>query len=180
MRKTAFFTSILLAVLWCIPQYGVFSVQQAAGASRYEQERQGGTSRQSPNQLRAQTNYAGDIMSLTNAERRKARLPELVADNELVAATALRARELATRFAHTRPDGSSFDTVLREFRVRPYKSWGENILYNMHEAPADAVKTWMNSPGHRANILNKGFTHTGVGVHRSGGKTYVVQIFVGR
>lgn len=126
------------------------------------------------------SDYAGGIINLTNAERRKAGLRDLSLDPELMAATSLRARELEKSFSHNRPDGRPYDTVLRELRVKSYSSWGENILQNMSENPADAVTQWMNSSGHRANILKSEFTHIGVGVHRSGGKTYVVQIFVGR
>jgi len=132
-------------------------------------------------QLQGQTShYAGGIVSQTNAERRKAGLRDLSIDNELTAAANQRARELVSRFSHTRPDGRSYETVLRECHVSAYKSWGENILYNMSEDPADAMRSWMNSSGHRANILGRDFTHIGVGVYRSGGKVYVVQLFLGR
>ena len=124
--------------------------------------------------------YAVDIVNLVNAERRKARLGDLAIDNELMAATALRARELESAFSHNRPDGRSYDTVLREFNVRPYNAWGENILYNQSNNPADAMQQWMDSSGHRANILSGNFTHIGVGIHQSEDITYVVQIFVGR
>jgi len=126
------------------------------------------------------SNYAADIVNLTNAERRRAGLSDLRIDNEAMAAAALRARELEQNFSHTRPGGRSWDTVLREFRVASHNSWAENILWNMSDRPADAMQQWMNSSGHRANILRNGYTHIGVGVHRSGGRTYVVQIFVGR
>ena len=124
--------------------------------------------------------YANEVVNLSNAERRRAGLRDLVIDNEAMAAAALRARELERVFSHNRPDGRGWDTVLREYNVRSYNRWGENILYNMSSNAADAVTQWMNSPGHRANILNGNFTHIGAGVHQSGGRTYVVQIFIGR
>ena len=124
--------------------------------------------------------YANKVVELTNAERRKEGLGALRIDEDLMKATAKRARELESEFGHTRPDGDDWDTVLDEFGVSPYNRWGENVLYNSSGKPGDAVEQWMNSPGHRANILNGGYTHIGVGAYQSGGLTYVVQIFVGR
>jgi len=124
--------------------------------------------------------YVTEVVNLTNAERRKAGRSNLSIDSELMAATGQRAREMVRKLDHTRPDGRSWDTVLNEFRVRSYNVWGENILYNMSDRPSDAVAQWMNSPGHRANILEEDYTHIGVGVYRNREDTYVVQIFVGR
>ena len=124
--------------------------------------------------------YANEVLNLTNAERRRVGLHDLAVDNDAMGAAALRARELERLFAHARPDGRSWDTVLSEFNVSSYHIWGENLLYNHSNSAAVAVSQWMNSPGHRANILNGGYTHIGVGAHQSGGRTYVVQIFIGR
>jgi uncharacterized protein YkwD len=136
--------------------------------------------RQQPQPQQQPSNYAADVVNLTNAERRRAGLSDLRIDNELMAAAAQRARELERHCSHGRPDGRSWNTVLREFRVASYNSWSENILFNMSDRPADAVAQWMNSSGHRANILRRESSRIGVGVHRSGGRTYVVQLFVGR
>ena len=125
--------------------------------------------------------YARDVVALTNVERRKAWLRALQIDNELMAAAAQRAREIERHLAHTRPDGRPFNTIFREFQVKSYNRSGENlILYYMSDSPAEAVRVWMNSPKHQANILRKEFTHTGVGVHRSGNRTYAVQFFAAR
>ena len=188
MRKKAVFNACLLvlAFVWFVPEYCVI-IQTAEGGFRREHDRRDRRrderrheNTQQP-QIQAQTSdYAGDIVNLTNAERRKAGFRNLGIDDELMAAASLRARELVSEFDHRRPDGRSWDTVLREYRVRSYNSWGENILYNMSDKPAEAMNQWMNSSGHHTNILSKNFTHIGVGVHRNGGRTYVVQIFVGR
>lgn len=122
----------------------------------------------------------GEVVRISNAERRKARLGDLRADDELMAAAAKRAAEIPRLFEHKRPDGRSWDTVLTEYRVKRYNSWGENILYNSSGKATDAMTWWMKSPGHRANILNGDYTHIGVGVYKSSGKTYFVQLFVGR
>ena len=124
--------------------------------------------------------FANQVINLTNAERRKEGLHDLVIDNELAAAASLRAREIERKFEHTRPDGRSFATIISEFHVEPHNLRGENILYNTSDSPAYAVWQWMNSIGHRANILRREFTHIGVGVHRSARRTYVAQLFVGR
>ena len=124
--------------------------------------------------------YVNAVINLTNVERSKAGLHNLRIDDELMASTALRAREIERKFDHARPDGRSFDTALSEFGVKSYKWCGENIVHNTSDNPADALTAWMNSSGHRANILKREYTHIGAGVHRSGDTTYVVQIFVAR
>jgi uncharacterized protein YkwD len=128
-----------------------------------------------------------EIIRSSNAERKKVGLRELRRDDEAMEAASRRASELEDSFSHTRPGGRSFDTVFREYGVKPYQWWGENI-YNARSGSvanntfsgAEAVNWWMNSPGHRANILNKNYTHIGVGVYRSGNKIYLVQLFAGR
>ena len=124
--------------------------------------------------------YAGEIIRLTNAEREKEGLRELIVDNELMEAAAQRAYEIEEVFDHVRPDGRSWDSVLLEFSVEPFNWWGENILYSTNQNPAHAMNQWMNSEGHRSNILHENFTHIGVGAYVSGNRIYVVQLFVGR
>jgi uncharacterized protein YkwD len=185
VRKKILSAVLLPALVVFVAAYGLFSAPPVEGASREEHgSRHGGRGDNSERMQRQpqsqMSKYALSVVNLSNAERRKAGLRELAADNALMAAAARRAQELERRFEHTRPNGKKFDTVFREFNVGSYNAWGENILYNSSEDPADALKQWMNSSGHRANILGKQFTHIGVGAHRSGGKTYVVQLFVGR
>ncbi|MCL2011041.1 MAG: CAP domain-containing protein [Synergistaceae bacterium] len=125
--------------------------------------------------------YANEVVNLTNAERRRAGSRDLAVDNEAMAAAAQRARELERSFNHARPDGRDWRTVMNEYNVRqPNQYSGENILYNHSNNPAEAVAQWMDSQGHRENILRRDYTHIGVGVHQSGGRTYVVQVFIGR
>ena len=126
------------------------------------------------------TGYADEVISRTNAERQKVGLRMLDKDSGLMAATALRAQEIERVFEHTRPDGRPYYTVLSEFQVKSYNRWAENIIYSTGGTPAEAMEWWMNSPGHRVNILNKDYTHIGVGVHQSKGQTYFVQLFIGR
>ena len=87
----------------------------------------------------------------------------------------MRARESAQSFSHTRPDGGSFSTALTEAGVSYIRS-GENIAYGQ-TTPQQVVQAWMDSAGHRANILDAGFTHIGVGYAVVNGTAYWTQLF---
>ncbi len=112
------------------------------------------------------------VASLLNAARRDAGLSELELDADLCAA----AQEIAQSFSHTRPDGSSCFTILEEFGIS-YRAAGENIAMGQR-TPEEVMDGWMNSSGHRANILNGTFTSIGVGYYVDGaGAAHWVQIF---
>ena len=120
--------------------------------------------------------YAQEVVRLVNLERANAGLPALAMDAQLSAAAAIRAGEIDASFSHTRPDGTSCFTVLRELGI-PYRACGENIAKGS-PTPARVVEGWMNSAGHRANILNKNFTTIGVGVHEdAAGVMHWAQLF---
>lgn len=90
----------------------------------------------------------------------------------------MRAREIEGAFSHTRPNGSSFSTALKE-QGASYRAAGENIAYGQRSAE-QVMEGWMNSSGHRANILNAQYTAIGVGVYRSAsGTLHWVQLFIG-
>lgn len=105
--------------------------------------------------------FESEVVRLVNIERTKNGLPELVQDEELGKATDIRAKEIGTVFSHTRPDGSSCFTVFEELEIE-YGWAGENIAYG-YRTPAEVVEGWMNSTGHRANILSENYTKIGVG-----------------
>lgn len=116
------------------------------------------------------------VTSLVNAARQDAGLSELELDADLCAAAQVRAQEIAQSFSHTRPDGSSCFTILEEFGVS-YRAAGENIAMGQR-TPEEVMDGWMNSSGHRANILNGTFTSIGVGYYVDGaGAAHWVQIF---
>lgn len=116
------------------------------------------------------------VTSLVNAARRDAGLSELEQDADLCAAAQARAQEIAQSFSHTRPDGSSCFTILEEFGIS-YRAAGENIAMGQR-TPEEVMDGWMNSSGHRANILNGTFTSIGVGYYVDGaGAAHWVQIF---
>jgi len=121
-----------------------------------------------------------EVVRLVNVERAKVGLPALGTFDALDAAAAIRAPELVTLFDHTRPDGTSCFTALDATGANQYYTAGENIAAG-RDTPAGVVDQWMHSPGHKANILNKDFTHIGVGYAKSdsGYGHYWVQMFVG-
>lgn len=116
------------------------------------------------------------VTSLVNAARQDAGLSELELDADLCAAAQARAQEIAQSFSHTRPDGSSCFTILEEFGIS-YRAAGESIAMGQR-TPEEVMDGWMNSSGHRANILNGTFTSIGVGYYVDGaGAAHWVQIF---
>ena len=101
---------------------------------------------------------AQQVLALVNEERRKVGVAPLTLSAELQSAAAIRAEEITQKFSHTRPDGTNFQTILPNSR---YYIAGENIAAGNSTA-AKVVQQWMNSPGHRANILRSEYTELGV------------------
>ena len=102
---------------------------------------------------------ASEVVRLTNSARSKNGYAALVEDGVLSEAAAVRAREIARSFSHTRPSGASFSSALSESGVS-YLRAGENIASGQKSA-SEVVNAWMNSPGHRANILNSSYSRIG-------------------
>ena len=124
------------------------------------------------------SDYVSEVVRLVNIERTERGLSALTMDTTLNAAAAERAKEIIVNFAHERPDGSSCFTILREYGVS-YRAAAENIAGGQ-PTPEAVVNSWMNSPGHRANILNSSLRKIGVGYARGGQYgTYWVQLFTG-
>lgn len=111
-----------------------------------------------------------EILRLVNIERANAGLSPLEADFTLMQAAQVRANEIVQEFSHTRPDGSSCFTILDQMGIS-YSSCGENIAAG-YSSPEQTVQQWMNSPGHRDNILNSSYTHLGVGYFHDQNSTY--------
>lgn len=120
--------------------------------------------------------FAEQVVNLVNQERAKAGLKELILDKEIEAAALIRTREIQQSFSHTRPNGTKFSTVLKEQGIS-YQLAGENIAWGQ-VSPEAVMEAWMNSEGHRANILNPKFTKIGVGYEQnSAGRNYWTQLF---
>ena len=116
------------------------------------------------------------VVELTNAERAKQGLPALKIDTELSKVARIKSEDMQKNnyFDHNSPTyGSPFD-MMKKFGIS-YTSAGENIAQGQR-TPEEVVQAWMNSAGHRTNILNNGFTHIGVGYVESG--NYWTQQFI--
>lgn len=111
----------------------------------------------------SKSDYASQVVDLVNKERQAAGLPALKTDALLTKVAVAKAKDMDANnyFSHTSPTyGSPFD-MMTQFGVK-YSYAGENIASGQR-TPADVMKDWMNSPGHRENILKKNFTKIGVG-----------------
>ncbi|WP_237389776.1 CAP domain-containing protein [Bacillus sp. USDA818B3_A] len=122
--------------------------------------------------------FAQQVIDLTNQQRTKNGLQALKADTQLSGVAQKKAVDMQQNhyFSHTSPTyGSPFD-MMRDFGVS-YKSAGENIAQGQR-TPQEVVTAWMNSEGHRKNILSSNFTHIGVGFEQTG-KNWS-QMFIGK
>ena len=135
-----------------------------------------------PNKNVNDDNYGDDFPTMTmerqvveivNNERAKKNLAPLLIDESLMKSCDIRAKETVTKFSHDRPDGKSCFTAIEI----PYSAAGENIANGQSNAEA-VMNSWMNSEGHRKNILSDIYTHIGVGCYESNNKLYWVQLFV--
>lgn len=102
---------------------------------------------------------------------------DIVLDNDLTVAACARAMEMAygKKFSHTRPNGSSCFTILKEMNIT-YYACGENIAYGQTSAKS-VSNTWKNSSGHYANMIAAGYGKIGIGVIKFRGTYYWVQMF---
>jgi len=134
--------------------------------------------------------FAEEVLRLTNIERANNGLPALSGANTLLnQAATVRIQEIITVLPpdlrpgpndpdpHDRPDGRDPITAYTDLGGT-YANWGENIAAGQL-TPAAAVQSWMNSTGHRNNMLNPNYTHLGVGVaYNSNGRLCWVQLFI--
>ncbi|MCC0728083.1 MULTISPECIES: CAP domain-containing protein [unclassified Clostridioides] len=124
--------------------------------------------------------YQKEVVDLVNVERSKAGLNPLTLDADVSNVATKKSQDMIDNnyFAHNSPTyGSPFD-MLKKFGIS-YKTAGENIAMGQ-KTPKEVVNAWMNSEGHRKNILNPNYSKIGVGVaQKSGGSIYWTQIFVG-
>ncbi|MCM3663066.1 CAP domain-containing protein [Mesobacillus subterraneus] len=122
--------------------------------------------------------FESRVIDLTNEQRRKNGLQNLQPDTALSNVAQEKSNDMQAKnyFSHTSPTyGSPFD-MMRDFGVT-YQSAGENIAMGQQSAE-EVVNAWMNSEGHRKNILSPNFTHIGVG--HTGSGNYWTQMFIGK
>ena len=116
------------------------------------------------------------MLELCNQQRRANGKPDLTLNKTLCANAAVRAEEISRDdwFSHQRPDGTMCFTAV----TVDYMTCGENIAYGTRTVSA-TVAAWMDSPGHRANILFDEFTQAGFGCYELDGVRYWTQFFIG-
>ena len=122
--------------------------------------------------------FEQQVLELTNQERAKNGVSALKLDVELSKVAREKSRDMQAKgyFDHNSPTyGSPFD-MMKKFGVS-YRTAGENIAMGQ-QSPQEVVTAWMNSEGHRKNILNANYTHIGIGHVAQG--NYWTQMFIGK
>ena len=167
MKKTyrLRFAAFLLALLLCI-SLGATSALAAgvpAGQSPSPEEK-------------AVADIKAEVVALVNAEREKAGVAALSVLDTLAVPADTRAQEASQTFKHTRPDGTRCFTVFADYSLR-YRAAGENLAYG-YNTSTEAMTAWMNSPAHKANILDPDFKYVGIGYYiNTSGVIYLSQLF---
>lgn len=121
--------------------------------------------------------FEAEVVRLVNEIRAQNGLKPLTANWELSRVARYKSEDMVSNryFSHTSPTYGTPFQMIRAFGLS-YKTAGENIAYG-YRTPAAVVDAWMNSSGHRANILNAGYTQIGVGYSPNG--HYWTQMFIG-
>lgn len=132
-------------------------------------------------QFMAQVEQA--IFNKVNEERAKAGVPTLTYNTVMQKYARIKSQDMGDNnyFSHEDLNGNLITTQMKKDGVS-YKAWGENIAYIGGNISADALAerfmtNWMNSSGHRENILSTNFSSIGVGVYKIGNKVYATQEF---
>lgn len=156
--------ALIAAATFLVVIMGFASTALAANSSRWQ--RQEDTSR-----------FPAEVLRLVNVERSRVGLQPLRFSDDLAASALIRAREIPIKFSHTRPNGTKCFTAMAQVG----HILGENLAGGQR-TPKQVVEAWMDSPTHRANILNKDFRELGVVYYyqsNSKFKHYWVQHFRG-
>ena len=121
--------------------------------------------------------YETEVVRLVNVERARYGLAALTADAELSRGARVKSQDMRDKgyFSHESPTYGSPFQMMKSFGIS-YRTAGENIAYG-YSTPEKVVQAWMNSEGHRANILNSSYMRLGVGYVADG--HYWTQWFVG-
>lgn len=124
--------------------------------------------------------YRQEVIDLVNQERKEynKKLEKLERFNVMMEAAQIRAKEQVKKSGHKRPNQTDFITVINDvnFSLKGNYKIGENVASGQF-TPKEVVEAWMNSTGHRANILNPNYKYIGVGAYMENGKIYWAQIF---
>lgn len=126
-------------------------------------------------------NVEEEVLTLVNQERSKIGLKPLQMDWELARVARMKSQDMAQKnyFSHTSPTyGSPFD-MMKHFGIN-FRTAGENIASGQ-QTPKEVMESWMNSQGHRENILKPDYTHLGVGYYRGGSYGHMwTQMFIAK
>lgn len=120
-----------------------------------------------------------EVIRLVNVERAKAGLQQLTQNWELSRVARYKSQDMIDKgyFAHNSPTYGSPFKMMESFGIR-FSAAGENIAMGQ-QSPAQVMNAWMNSPGHRNNILSPSFTQIGVGLAKDKkGRMYWTQMFI--
>ncbi|MFS0752507.1 CAP domain-containing protein [Oceanobacillus sp. 1P07AA] len=154
------------------------AADEQATAPSQQQEQNNSQNEQSQEQSEDVSQFEQEVVELTNQEREKQGLQPLELDTELSEVAKAKSQDMQSNnyFDHNSPNyGSPFD-MMQSFGI-DYNTAGENIAQGQ-QSPEEVVDAWMNSEGHRANILNGDYTHIGVGHVEDG--NYWTQMFIGK
>lgn len=124
----------------------------------------------------AYSDFAEQVAFIVNQERTAQGLAPVEMSAVMNQAASVRADELTELCSHTRPDGSLCFSIFDEYNI-DYMDIGAENLHAGSSTPEAAMESWMNSSGHRANILAESAKYIGVGVAYSEGKYYWIQLF---
>jgi len=120
-----------------------------------------------------------EVIKLVNAERAKNGLGALKANWQLSRVARYKSQDMVNKgyFSHTSPTYGSPFNMMESFGLK-FSAAGENIAYGPR-TPQEVMNAWMNSPGHRSNILNPSYTEIGVGLAKTkNGVSYWTQMFI--
>ena len=148
----------------------------AEGVKTSECSRCGDTRTEAIPKLESSSDYVSEVIRLVNVERAKYGLSPLTARNDLNEYAQLRSTEIVSNFNHVRPDGTS--PLKYVLGLSGIHTAGENIAWGQ-KTPEAVMNAWMNSEGHRANILKPDYKSIGVGCYSYNGRLYWTQIFAG-
>ncbi len=150
--------------LLCLTLCAILALGMVPGRASAEQIRTGSiTTKTVPaeSSVLPFSDYEYQVLALTNQERMAEGREPLMGFAKLQEACDVRAEEIIESFSHTRPNGTSCFTILEKMDIDHFGA-GENIAWG-YQDPEDVMQGWMNSPGHRSNILDADFTYLGVG-----------------
>lgn len=159
-----------------IPSHEIYYVEEPTNNNTVEEKTNDAPEETRSSEDRPSNVLAGEVFDLVNYYRVTNSVENLVYNKDLQDAADIRAKESAESFEHKRPDGTDFATAI----TIDYTKAGENLLL-IDKVIADyevIVDTWMNSAGHKANILDKEFKSTAIGVYEKDGVLYLSQLFL--